>query len=65
MTLSVCFAGLEATSEDPQKPFLKIRTGVDKLTNTKPPPGLTGFGGGSAIYDNRGRFYYTGIVAKF
>jgi outer membrane receptor protein involved in Fe transport len=39
--------------------------GIDNLTNTKPPLGLTGVGGGSAIYDNRGRFYYGGIVAKF
>lgn len=39
--------------------------GVDNVTNTKPPLGLTGIGGGSAIYDARGRFFYTGIVAKF
>lgn len=39
--------------------------GVDNLTNKKPPLGLTGIGGGSAIYDNRGRFFYTGVVAKF
>ncbi|WP_294120774.1 TonB-dependent receptor, partial [Sphingomonas sp.] len=39
--------------------------GVSNLTNAKPPSGLTGIGGGSGIYDNRGRFYYAGIVAKF
>jgi len=39
--------------------------GVDNLTNKIPPYGLTGVGAGSAIYDNRGRYYYTGLVAKF
>jgi len=39
--------------------------GVSNLTNAKPPAGLTGIGAGSSIYDNRGRFYYAGIVAKF
>ena len=39
--------------------------GVDNLTNKNPPLGLTGVGGGSGIYDNRGRFYYAGFVAKF
>jgi len=39
--------------------------GVDNLTNKKPPLGLSGTGGGSGIYDNRGRFYYAGAVAKF
>ena len=27
--------------------------------------GLTGIGGGSGIYDVRGRFFYAGAVAKF
>lgn len=39
--------------------------GVDNITNVKPPLGLSGIGGGSAIFDARGRYYYTGIVAKF
>ena len=39
--------------------------GVDNLTNTKPPLGLTGIGGGGAIYDNRGQFFYAGLVAKY
>jgi len=39
--------------------------GIDNLTNTKPPLGLTGIGAGSGIYDNRGRFFYAGAVAKF
>lgn len=51
--------------------------GVDNIFDKKPPFGLTGVGGGvpgggitgsgggSGIYDNRGRFFYAGIVAKF
>ena len=39
--------------------------GVDNLTNTKPPLGLTGIGAGSSIYDVRGRYFYAGFVAKF
>lgn len=35
--------------------------GVDNVTNQTPPLGLNGTGGGSGIYDNRGRFYYAGI----
>ena len=51
--------GIDATKK------FNFYMGVDNLTNTKPPLGLTGIGGGSGIYDNRGRFYYTGVVAKF
>jgi outer membrane receptor protein involved in Fe transport len=39
--------------------------GVDNVFNTPPPLGTTGAGFGSAIYDNVGRFFYTGITAKF
>jgi outer membrane receptor protein involved in Fe transport len=39
--------------------------GVDNLLNTLPPLGLTGVGGGSGIYSNRGRFFYAGIQARF
>jgi outer membrane receptor protein involved in Fe transport len=39
--------------------------GVDNLLNTLPPLGLTGVGGGSGIYSNRGRFFYAGINARF
>lgn len=46
-------------------PKFNFYLGVDNLTNKQPPLGLTGIGGGSAIYDNRGRFYYSGVVAKF
>jgi outer membrane receptor protein involved in Fe transport len=51
--------GLDATNR------FNFYLGVDNLTNTKPPLGLTGIGGGSAIFDNRGRFFYSGFVAKF
>jgi outer membrane receptor protein involved in Fe transport len=46
-------------------PKYNFYVGVDNLTNTKPPYGLTGLGGGSAIYDSIGRFYYAGVVTKF
>ena len=39
--------------------------GVDNIGNKKPPYGLTGVGGGSGIYDVRGRYVYVGAVAKF
>jgi outer membrane receptor protein involved in Fe transport len=39
--------------------------GVDNLLDSKPPLGTTGAGFGSAIYDNVGRFFYAGFVAKF
>jgi outer membrane receptor protein involved in Fe transport len=46
-------------------PKFNFYLGVDNLTNTKPPLGLTGIGGGSGIYDNRGRFGYAGVQAQF
>jgi outer membrane receptor protein involved in Fe transport len=42
-----------------------IYGGVDNLFDRKPPFGLTGTGGGSGIYDTRGRFFYAGVKAKF
>ena len=39
--------------------------GVDNLLDRHPPLGLTGTGAGSAIYDFRGRSYYSGFRAKF
>lgn len=39
--------------------------GVDNLTNRKPPLGLTGVGGGSGIYNIRGRNYFAGVRARF
>jgi len=46
-------------------PRYNFYLGVDNLTNVKPPYGLSGIGGQSAIYDAIGRFYYAGVVAKF
>jgi outer membrane receptor protein involved in Fe transport len=51
--------GIDATKK------FNFYLGVDNLTNTKPPFGLSGIGGGSSIYDARGRFMYAGVVAKF
>lgn len=42
-----------------------IYGGVNNITDKAPPFGLTGVGGQSAIYDNRGRFMYLGVTAKF
>ncbi len=42
-----------------------IYFGVDNVFNRMPPFGLSGVGGGSGIYDNRGQYFYTGVVAKF
>ena len=42
-----------------------VYMGVDNITNRMPPFGLTGVGGGSGIYDVRGRYFYAGAVAKF
>lgn len=39
--------------------------GVDNVMNKAPPLGLTGIGAGSGIYDNRGRFLYSGFRARF
>ncbi|PVX28191.1 TonB-dependent receptor [Sphingomonas pokkalii] len=39
--------------------------GIDNIGNKQPPFGLTGVGGGSGIYDVRGRYGYLGFVAKF
>lgn len=39
--------------------------GVTNVGDVNPPYGLTGIGTGSGIYDNRGRFFYTGLTAKF
>lgn len=39
--------------------------GVDNVFDKMPPYGLTGVGGGSGIYPNLGRYFYTGITANF
>ena len=43
----------------------QIYMGADNIGNKRPPYGATGITDGSAIYDNRGRYLYTGVVAKF
>lgn len=39
--------------------------GVENIGDRHPPLNATGIGGGSAIFDVRGRYIYTGIAAKF
>ena len=39
--------------------------GVDNVTDQLPPLGLTGTGGGSAVFSNLGRFFYAGVTANF
>lgn len=39
--------------------------GIDNVLDRDPPLGLSGAGGGSAIFTNRGRFFYAGAVARF
>lgn len=46
-------------------PRLNLYLGVDNITNRKAPFGLTGTGGGSGIYDVRGRYIYAGFRANF
>ena len=56
---SICAAQIDANKK------FNFYIGVDNLLDTKPPLGTTGAGFGSAIYDNVGRFFYAGVVAKF
>jgi outer membrane receptor protein involved in Fe transport len=51
--------GIDATNR------FNFYLGVDNIFNRQPPLGLTGVGGGSGIYSNRGRFFYAGATAKF
>jgi outer membrane receptor protein involved in Fe transport len=46
-------------------PRFNFYVGIDNVTNRKPPLGATGIGGGTGIYENTGRFFYGGVVAKF
>ena len=39
--------------------------GVDNLTDRLPPLGSTGIGAGSAIFDNIGRRFYSGVSVRF
>jgi outer membrane receptor protein involved in Fe transport len=51
--------GIDATKN------FNFYVGVDNVFNRLPPFGLTGVGGGSGIYEPRGRFFYAGAKAKF
>lgn len=42
-----------------------LYVGIDNVLDKKPPYGLTGVGGGSGIYDIRGRYFYAGVKKKF
>ncbi len=46
-------------------PRFNFYVGIDNVTNRKPPLGATGIGSGTGIYENIGRFFYGGVVAKF
>ncbi|WP_084583379.1 TonB-dependent receptor domain-containing protein [Sphingomonas azotifigens] len=46
-------------------PRFNIYAGMDNVGDKHPPLDTTGLGGGSGIYDVRGRYMYTGIAAKF
>ncbi len=62
-TPSVFYHDIRA-SVDIDKKF-NFYGGVNNLLNRVPPLGLSGIGGGSAIYDNRGRFFYVGFKAEY
>ena len=44
---------------------VNLYVGIDNVADKIPPLGLTGTGGGSAIYESRGRFLYGGVKATF
>ena len=44
---------------------INVYVGVDNVADKVPPLGLTGTGGGSSIYESRGRFFYGGVKASF
>lgn len=48
-----------------RKDAFQFYAGVDNVTNQAPPLGSTATGAGTAIYDFRGRTYYTGFRARF
>ena len=39
--------------------------GIDNVTDRLPPLSSTGIGGGTGIYDNKGRYFYSGINVRF
>jgi len=42
-----------------------VSVGIDNVKDKMPPLGLTGTGGGSSMYDIRGRFFYAGLKYDF
>nr|WP_184000189.1 TonB-dependent receptor [Sphingomonas kyeonggiensis] len=48
-----------------RKDAFQFYAGVDNVTNQAPPLGSTATGAGTAIYDFRGRTYYSGFRARF
>ena len=44
---------------------INIYAGVDNITDQLPPPSVTGISDDGGIYDNIGRFFYAGAVARF
>ena len=48
-----------------RKDAFQFYAGVDNVTNQAPPLGSTATGVGTAIYDFRGRTFYTGFRARF
>lgn len=59
ITYSDIRASLDVTNR------FNIYAGATNLFDQNPPYGLTGVGAGSSIYDNRGRYMYVGVTAKF
>lgn len=52
-------------SGDTRRDGLQFFAGVDNVFNQAPPLGSTATGAGSAIYDYRGRSFYSGFRARF
>ena len=59
MTYSDIRVGIDATDK------FQFYLGVDNIFNRLPFAGLTGTGGGDAIYDNIGRRFYAGVDVRF
>jgi outer membrane receptor protein involved in Fe transport len=47
------------------RPEFNLYLGVDNIANRLPPPTITGVSDEGGIYDNVGRFFYAGAVARF
>lgn len=59
---SVTYHNIRASLDT--KAGFTLYAGVDNLTDKKPPYGLLGTGDNDAIYDNVGRFFYTGVKVR-